>query len=81
MASGETCIDVGHLTTTTTVIDEEITLTFDDILEMFSDRGVNTDDITAATLRVRNFGGLVDKILTPENEVIFRIKKTTVVEV
>ena len=80
MATGETCINVDNTTTTTTVVDEELTLTYDDIIEMFTDRGINVVGVSAVTMSIRNFGGLVDKVLNSENSLIFKIKKTTIVE-
>jgi hypothetical protein len=78
MATGETCIDVDNTTVTTTIVDEEIILTYENIIEMFTDRGVSVDGVFSVTLAIRNFGGIVDKILTSENSLTFKIKKTTV---
>jgi len=79
MATGETCINVDNTTTTTTVVDEELILTYEDIIEMFTDREVSVEGVSSITMSIRNFGGLVDKILTSENSLRFKIKKTTTV--
>jgi hypothetical protein len=80
MATGETCINVDNTTTTTTVVDEELTMTYEDILEMFTDRGISVEGVSSVKMSIRNFGGLVDRPLNEENSLIFKIKKTTIVE-
>ncbi len=79
MTTGQTCINVDHLTINTDIVEDEITLTFEDILEMFSDRGADTDGITALDVVMRTFGGRLRlKTMTSENAMAFRIRKTTV---
>lgn len=80
MATGEIRVDVDNTTTTTTIVDEELILTYEDIIEMFTDRSINVDGVTAVTMEIRNFGGIVEKILTSENNVVFKIKKITKVD-
>jgi ferritin len=80
MATGEIRIDVDNTTKTTTIVDEEITLTYEDIIEMFTDREVSVTGVTSVMMEIRNFGGLVQKILTSENNVTFKIKKITTVD-
>lgn len=78
--TGSTTISVDLSTITTTIVDNRLLLTFSDILEMFNDRGVDVTNVTSVDLHIKNSNGSQVKSLSSDNEIEFRIKKTTTTE-
>lgn len=74
----DTTIGVDLTTETDTIVRDEVILTFADILEMFSDIGVDINGVTLVSLVVKTKNGRFNtKVLNADNELQFRIRKKT----
>lgn len=78
MPTNETCFDVDLRTTTTTKVVHRITLTWEDLLQMFEDQGVDTSSVKAIHFFKRTYGGIFKfDDITSINDLYFEVDKIT----